>query len=114
MTRVVLIVTAVVLLVGVRVAEAQERPAPTRRVSSDAPSVRNPAQLRAAQALASRQGGATRVWFEWDQVAGARAFVLSGQWTTQQSWAKQTRGLRVTASNAAAWTRERVAVEMQL
>ena len=52
------------------------------------PTDRNPSYLRAAELLRPANDGATpRVRFEWEQVAGARRYVLRGRWTDGQSWA---------------------------
>lgn len=75
--------------------------------------VRNPPVLRAAQLLAS-EARSPQVRFEWAQIAGAQAYLLSGEWVTQRSWAKQTRRLRVTQANARSWTGEQVSIDVAL
>lgn len=76
---------------------------------------RNPRELRASEQLERHAPGTpTHVRFEWDQVSGARAYVLSGRWTSPPSWAVQRREYRVTVRNAAAWTARNVAFEAAL
>ena len=75
----------------------------------------NPRQLRAMQLLDRRKAGvAPRVRFEWDAVAGARAYVLTGRWTSPPSWAIQSAEHRVTAQNASVWESRRVAFEVSI
>ena len=77
--------------------------------------VRNPQQLRAVQVLDQRSPGALpHVQFEWDQVPGAREYVLFGKWTGAQSWAIQSREFRVTQANASRWDAQRVTFEAAL
>jgi hypothetical protein len=97
------------------IASAQEsRPMQAGRAIT-LPVMRNPSQLRAARQLdRSTADSLPRVRFEWEQVTGASAYLLSGQWTTTRSWAKQTRQIRVTTTHATTWTRERVAIELLL
>lgn len=76
---------------------------------------RNPHELRATELLERHAPGTpSHVRFEWDQVSGARAYLLSGRWTSPPSWAVRTRAYRVTARNAAAWTARSVAFETAL
>jgi hypothetical protein len=75
----------------------------------------NPRQLRAMQLLDRRKAGVPpRVRFEWDPVAGARSYVLTGRWTSPPSWTIQSAEYRVTAQNANAWESHRVAFEIWL
>ena len=75
----------------------------------------NPHGLHATAALEHRAPGTTtRVRFEWDQVSGARAYLLSGQWTSPPSWTVQRREYRVTVRNARSWTARSVAFEAAL
>lgn len=77
--------------------------------------MRNPQRLRAVQLLDQRAPGtAPRVRFEWDQVRGAMQYVLTGQWTTQTSWAVRSREYRVTRRSATGWRSERVWFEVSL
>lgn len=76
---------------------------------------RNPHELRATELLERHAPGTpSHVRFEWDQVSGAREYLLSGRWTSPPSWAVQTREYRVTARNAASWTARNVAFETAL
>ncbi len=76
---------------------------------------RNPHELRATEQLERHAPGTpSHVRFEWDQVSGAREYLLSGRWTSPPSWAVRTREYRVTARNAAAWTARNVAFETAL
>jgi hypothetical protein len=54
------------------------------------------------------------VRFEWDQVEGAREYVLTGRWTSPPSWAIEKREFRVKAANATTWDAHRVAFEVAL
>jgi hypothetical protein len=75
----------------------------------------NPRQLRAMQVLDRRKAGVPpRVRFEWDPVAGARSYMLTGRWTSPPSWAIRSEAHRVTAQNATAWEPRRVALEVSL
>ena len=75
----------------------------------------NPRRLRAMQLLDRRKAGVPpRVRFEWDPVAGARKYVLTGRWTTPPSWAIQSEEHRVTPQNATVWGSNRVAFEVSL
>jgi hypothetical protein len=75
----------------------------------------NPRQLRALQLLERRKAGvAPRVRFEWDAVAGARRYELTGRWTSAPSWAIQSANHRVTAQNATVWASHRVAFELSI
>jgi len=77
--------------------------------------VRNPQQLRAVQVLEQRSPGALpHVQFEWDQVSGAREYVLLGKWTGAQSWTMQSREFRVTQANASRWDAQHVTFEAAL
>jgi hypothetical protein len=104
-----------IALLDARSAPAQEsRPVQAGRAIT-LPVMRNPSQLRAARQLdRTTADSLPRVQFEWEQISGANAYLLSGQWTTTQSWAKQTRQIRVTAGTAAAWTKEKVAISVHL
>ena len=79
------------------------------------PTDRNPSYLRAAELLRRTDGGdAPRVRFEWEQVPGARRYVLGGRWTDGQSWAVRSVEYGVTASNATSWERDRVTFDVSL
>jgi hypothetical protein len=68
------------------------------------PVVRNPRELKAVEILAQRRPGVPpRVRFEWDQVAGAREYLLRGHWTTPTSWSVQTTDYHVTPKTATTW-----------
>lgn len=73
----------------------------------------NPPALRASQPLGPDRAP-PRVRFEWEQVAGAQSYLLVGEWMTRQSWAKQSRRVRVTPGNARAWTSAQVSIELEL
>jgi len=93
--------------------------APSRKppiaVSSSWQATTNPRQLRAMQLLDQRAVGvAARVRFEWDGVAGARRYVLSGRWTSPPSWVIHSATYSVTPRNATAWESHRVAFELSL
>lgn len=75
----------------------------------------NPRQLRALQLLDRRKPGvAARVRFEWDPVAGARRYALTGRWTSPPSWAIQSASYSVTARNATVWEKHRVAFQVSI
>ena len=75
----------------------------------------NPRALRATQVLERRpQGERARVRFEWDQVSGARAYVLIGRWTQPPSWTIQSREFRVSRQNASSWTGKTVTYDLAL
>ena len=77
--------------------------------------VRNPPRLGAVQLLDQQAlGVAPRVRFQWDQVPGAVAYVLVGQWTTPTSWTVRSREYRVTPRSATRWKREQVSFEVSL
>ena len=77
--------------------------------------MRNPPRLSAVQLLDQQAlGVAPRVRFQWDQVPGAVAYVLVGQWTTPTSWAVRSREYRVTPRSATTWKREQVWFEVSL
>ncbi len=77
--------------------------------------VRNPRQLRAVQLLAQRPPGiAPRVRFEWDQVPGAREYLLGGQWANPPSWTMQSREYRVTPQTATRWDAKQVQFDVSL
>lgn len=79
------------------------------------PVVRNPRELRAVELLAQRRTGVPpRVRFEWDQVAGARAYALEGRWTTPPSWTVRAIDYRVTPQTATRWAGQRVQFEVTL
>jgi hypothetical protein len=82
---------------------------------------KNPRQLRAAQWLGEPREGAgagaaarSRVRFEWDQVRGARAYVLRGRWTGDGSWAVRSADHRVTSGSATCWGTRRVEFDVAL
>jgi hypothetical protein len=76
---------------------------------------KNPRQLHAMQLLDRRSLGATpRVRLEWDPVAGARDYALTGRWTSPPSWTIQSASYRVTSRNATAWEPHRVAFEVPM
>ncbi|MGE0552226.1 MAG: hypothetical protein AB7R55_02225 [Gemmatimonadales bacterium] len=85
-------------------------------VRADAlPPFANPAALRASELLARRAPGvAPRVLFEWDQVSGARAYLLQGQWVDPSTWALHAREYRVEAGNARRWAADGVAFDVSL
>jgi hypothetical protein len=75
----------------------------------------NPRRLQAMQLLERRRVGvAPRVRFEWDAVAGARRYELTGRWTSPPSWAVQSANHRVTAQNATVWEAHRVGIELPI
>jgi len=77
--------------------------------------LRNPQRLQAVEILERRKPGvAAKVHFTWDQVAGARAYVLSGRWTSATSWTIQSREYRVTPRNATTWNTRSVAFDVSL
>ena len=79
------------------------------------PETTNPRQLRALQMLDHRERGAQpRIRFEWDQVSGARQYVLTGRWASPPSWAIRSEQHRITHENATAWESHRVAFEVSL
>ena len=79
------------------------------------PVVRNPRSLRVSEPAGRRAPSvASRMRFEWDPVAGARAYVLSGQWTSAPSWAIHSGEYRVTPRNAATWDARRVRFDVVL
>jgi hypothetical protein len=76
---------------------------------------RNPRQLRAMQLLDRRKLGVPpRVRFEWDPVAGARRYALTGRWTSPPSWTIQSASYGVTPKNATVWEPRRVAFELSI
>jgi hypothetical protein len=80
---------------------------------------KNPRQLRAAQWLGEPREGAgagarSRVRFEWEQVRGARAYMLRGRWTGDGSWAVRSADHRVTSGNATCWGTRRVEFDVAL
>ena len=77
--------------------------------------MRNPARLSAVQLLDQQAlGVAPRVRFQWDQVPGAVAYVLVGQWTTPTTWTVQSREYRVTSRSATRWKGEQVWFDVSL
>lgn len=75
----------------------------------------NPRQLRAMQLLDRRKVGVPpRVRFEWDPVAGARRYALTGRWTSPPSWTIQSASYGVTSRNATVWGPRRVAFELSI
>lgn len=77
--------------------------------------VRNPRQLRAVELLTQRRPGvAPRVRFEWDQVAGAHEYLLTGRWTRPPSWTMQTGDYHVTPQTATSWGAQRVQFDVSL
>jgi hypothetical protein len=77
--------------------------------------VRNPRALRATQLLEQRTPGTpARVRFEWDRIASAHEYVLTGRWTVFPSWTLHTRTYHVTRTNATSWNGERVTFEVAL
>ena len=80
---------------------------------------RNPRHLRVAQWLGESRDGVgaearSRVRFEWDQVRGARAYLLRGRWTGDESWAVRSTEHRVTPGNATEWGARRVEFDVAL
>ena len=76
---------------------------------------RNPHSLNAVQLLA--RGGPAReerVRFQWDQVDGARGYLLLGRWTQPPSWTIQSRAYRVGPTNATSWTSDHLTFEVLL
>jgi len=80
------------------------------------PRLRNPHALRAMEVLERRAPATTRpvIRFEWDQVRGAREYLLIGHWMQQPSWTMQSKQLRVSRGNATSWSGERVTFEIAL
>jgi hypothetical protein len=77
--------------------------------------LRNPQRLQAVEVLERRKPGvAAKVHFSWDQVPGARAYVLSGRWTSAASWTVHSREYRVTPRNATTWNARSVAFDVSL
>ena len=75
----------------------------------------NPRTFRATQVLERRpQGERARVRFEWDQVSGAREYVLIGRWTQAPSWTIQSREFRVSRRTASSWTPRTVTYDLAL
>jgi len=102
----------VVLLGLPAIAPAQSLPS----AAAAAPSpIANPPALRASEILSRREPGvASRVLFEWDQVPGAREYVLQGRWIDPTTWGLHAREYRVGSRNAAGWTTERVSFDVSL
>ena len=77
--------------------------------------IRNPRQLRAMQLLTQRQSGVLpRVRFEWDAVAGAHGYLLSGRWANPLSWTLASGEYRVTRQVATRWDAQRVQFDVSL
>ncbi|MEZ4587057.1 MAG: hypothetical protein R2909_11700 [Gemmatimonadales bacterium] len=75
----------------------------------------NPTALRASELLGRRVPGvAPRILFEWDQVDGARGYVLQGRWVDPSTWALHAREFRVDARNARRWAADGVAFDVSL
>ena len=75
----------------------------------------NPRQLRAMQLLErGKVGIAPRVRFEWDPVAGARRYELTGRWASPPSWAIQSANHYVSVRNATIWEPHRIAFELSI
>jgi hypothetical protein len=97
------------------VSDAQLRSALNRVPAAAQAAIRNPQRLRAVQLLDQQAlGVAPRVRFQWDQVPGAVAYVLMGQWTTPTSWIVRSHEYRVTRRTATRWKDERVCFEASL
>ena len=76
---------------------------------------KNPRQLRAMQLLDRRNVGVPlRIRFEWDAVAGARRYALTGRWTSPPSWTIQSATYSVTPRSATAWEPRRVAFDVSI
>ncbi len=76
---------------------------------------RNPSALHATQLLVPRVPGAPpRVRFQWAQVPGAPAYLLTGSWLDMQSWALRSREYRVTPKTATRWEETRVTFDVSL
>ena len=87
---------------------------PQRLTRANGVVVRGP-HLRAVQVLEQRPiGVAPRVRFEWEQLRGAREYVLQGRWTGAVSWTVQRGEFRVTPRSATRWTPSRVVFETRL
>jgi hypothetical protein len=94
---------------------AQSRSAVDERLAAGVASMRNPQRLRAVQLLDQQAlGVAPRVRFQWDQVPGAVAYVLMGQWTTPTSWTVRSHEYRVTQRSATRWKSDQVCFEASL
>lgn len=79
------------------------------------PVVHNPRRLQAVELLAQHQPGVPpRVRFEWDQVQGAREYLLKGRWTTPPSWTLKTSDYHVTQQIATSWDARRVRFDVSL
>ena len=88
--------------------QGQPSQAPNRKA-------RNPNSLSAVQLLA--RGGPVpeaRVRFQWDQVDGARGYLLTGRWTQPPSWTIQSRAYRVGPTNATSWTSDHLTFDLLL
>jgi hypothetical protein len=105
--------TAVRAILMMASATAMGSRTPVRERSE--PETTNPRRLRALQVLDHRAPGTQpRIRFEWDQVSGARKYVLTGRWASPPSWAIRSEQYRITRENAIAWESHRVAFEVPL
>jgi len=97
------------------VVSAQEKGRSAPRLTTPTGAVVRGPHLRAVQVLEQRPAGvAPRVRFEWEQVRGAREYVLVGRWTGIVAWTVQTREIRVTSRSASSWTPSRATLELPL
>lgn len=106
----------IVLAEGALPAQQRTDSSESRRATRSTSSVTgNDSPLRAMQVLEYRPiGAAARVRFEWDQVRGAREYVLAGRWTGTVAWTVRTREYAVTPRSATSWTPRRVTLEVAL
>ena len=76
---------------------------------------KNPRNLDAVQLLEQQTSiSERRVRFEWDNVAGATEYVLSGKWTSPPSWTVHASEFRVTRKLAKEWDDEKVLFDVVL
>jgi hypothetical protein len=77
--------------------------------------LKNPKFLRAAELLERRAPGeAPRVRFEWEHVAGAKEYLLRGNWAAGVDWTLRAAEYRVTPATATAWSGGTVTFEISL
>ena len=124
MRKTLSVVVVVLLAWATLPAQQPAQPSPSRAAAAPvrqqeggrtSTSGHSPRQIRAVQLLTSRAPGVEpRVQFEWDQVSGAREYLLSGRWTGTQSWTMQSREFHVTPGNATAWDAQHVTFAVSL
>jgi hypothetical protein len=105
----------VIAIANVSIAASAASAQALRPVSRAELQERNPRHLDAVQLLEQRtSSNAVRVRFEWDNVPGATQYVLTGKWTTAQSWTVSTAEYRVTPKDAKRWGDETVLYDVLL